>query len=341
MTAFLRPCWSHNLHQRPNPWSIITPALALVSERRSWLACIDPTTGAVRWTVSTGTAWGTMSWTSQQVFHLGPRLQCFDQETGEQRWEYVPPDNYIGHLAASDSSVLIGGWRGYTPLRSLDADTGEVRWVYPETRKMQNPLIGSWGIAVADAGTSTADEPSATLLLLHEDGTVQRTFPMPAPLMPTDWGTSLQGHADRLITVTRDGGVFVLDPHRDDGWIHVGAHPAGILSVGRVGSGDTLLFRDGEGCLCAFDLRSGTLRWVGPPIRHYWEGVRAVELPDGRWIVSSDAGQVLLISKDGAVLARQTIARRIGTQLALTADGILVAGTKSTLAGYELHDPAD
>jgi outer membrane protein assembly factor BamB len=340
MGVFLQHSWSHNLHQRPNPWSIITPTLALVAERRTWMACIDSPTGAVRWTAKIEIPWGIMAVTPQHVFHLGSNLRCFNRETGDLRWEYISPENYIGNVATTATGVLIGGWRGYTPLRCLDAATGEVRWVYLEIRNMQNPLPGPWGIAVVDVGTRTRDESSATLMLLGEDGTVRRTFPMPAPLMYTDRGTSLQMHADRLITVTRDGGLFLLDPRSDNGWIQIGAHPAGIMTVGRVGSGHTLLFRDGEGRICAFDVRAGALRWVGPPIRHYWDGVQAVELPDGRWIVSSDAGQVILIAKDGAVLAHQTIARRIGTQLALTANGLLVAGTKGTLAGYELRDPA-
>ncbi|HYF62634.1 MAG TPA: PQQ-binding-like beta-propeller repeat protein [Herpetosiphonaceae bacterium] len=340
MGAFLHLRWSHNLYQQPNPWSIIDPALAVVSERRSWLARIEPATGSVRWVAKVDNPWGSTACTAQRVFYLGSNLRCLDRESGDVRWDYNPPENYIGNVAATATSVLIGGWRGYTPLRSLDADTGKTQWVYPQTRNMQNPLPGPWGIAVVDVGTRTADDPSARLMLLREDGLIGSTFPMPAPMINTDRGTSLQAHADRLITVTRDGGVFVLDPRNDNSWIQVVAHPAGIMAVGRVESGDTLLFHDGDRRICAFDLRAGAMRWIGPRTAYRWSGFPAVELPGGRWIVRTNIGEVSLLSPDGAVLARQTIAQRISTGLALTANGLLVAGTKGALAGYELRDPA-
>jgi len=343
MTEFLQQCWSRNLHQQPNPWSIIDPALVVVSERLTWLARIDPTTGAVRWRISTGSTWGWMACTAQQVFHLESYIQCFDRETGELRWQHVPADHYIGaygNLAVGASGVLIGGWRGYRPLRCLDAATGELRWVYPETRYMLSPLLGPWGIAVADVGIGIGETQAPKLLLLDDDGRVWRTLRIPDQMLYADRDASLQIYGEYLIVATHDGGVFALNPLGDDDWTQIGAHPAGIATSTPLRSGDTLLFQDGAGQICAFDLRAGLPRWVMEPILYNRSDVVAVELPGGRWIVRTNIGEVSLLDPDGAVLARQTIAQRISTPLALTANGLIVAGTKSTLAGYQLSDPA-
>ncbi len=342
MALLFKPQWTYDLHHRPNRWSIISPTLAVVSERRTWLACLDPTTGQVCWDAYVGTAWGQLASTSQWIVHCGATIQCFDREQGTLAWKYDPGVRFLDHLVASARIVLTGGWRGYMPLRCLDTATGEVRWIYPDLRVMTCPLLGSWGIAVIDHGEATSPT-AATLLLMTEEGTVWRTLRMPEGVKYADMETAIQAYDDCLLAVTPHGSVFILNPRQDEEWIHVGTHLPGITTIAPIRSGNTLIIRDGDGHVCAYDLHSGMSRWIGPIVRRqYGYSIPAIELPDGRWVIGAGiGGQVLMLASDGVVLGTQTITQRITTAFGWTTNGLLVTGTKGTLSAYALIEAGD
>lgn len=333
MTKLFTTHWTYNLHHQPNPKSIISPTMVVVSERHTWLACLNASTGQVCWRVPVGTPWGNLAYTSQWIVHCGTTIQCFDRVQGTCAWTHHLTDRYPGYLVANSNSVLIGGWRGYMPLQCLDIATGTVQWIGSSHRVLTCPLVGSWGIATIDRGEFKPTDP-ATLLLLDAHGRIWRSIRMPAGVMYSDHETSMQAYSDHLLVVTREGQIWMLNPHHDDDWIETGIHPAGITTIAPVRSGTTLIFRDGDGYLCAYNLGNGTLRWCGPQIHQHWRGVPSVELPDGRWVIDTGNGQIIMISPDGVMLGTQKIAQRISTALAWTINDLLVVGTKGVISAF-------
>jgi len=123
--------WERQLHQAGSASALaVNTRYLVVHERRTRLVSLDPLDGSVRWDIPIGT------W-PRAVVISGPHclvipqntgeLLCLDLDNGERVWS-VGLRGYVGHLVVAGDTVLVGGWRGYTPLHALDVDTGRLRW---------------------------------------------------------------------------------------------------------------------------------------------------------------------------------------------------------------------
>ena len=107
--------------------------------RHSKLVCLNSTTGEELWCANILSPWGRIALNNSTVFYLNQHdfLEAFDVGTGERMWSEKLGGTF-GWLHASETHVVVGGWRGYTDLHCLDASTGEVCWTLPTTNRTLN-----------------------------------------------------------------------------------------------------------------------------------------------------------------------------------------------------------
>ena len=122
--------WERDLHQAGRATAVATtPGHVVVHERRTRLVSLDPDDGAVRWDVPAGT-WPrdlVLAGSYCLVLPQTPAdLLCLDVHTGTLVWraELAP---FSGNVVVTGDTVLVGGWRGYTPIRAFDLTTGTPR----------------------------------------------------------------------------------------------------------------------------------------------------------------------------------------------------------------------
>uniref|UniRef100_UPI0031DC90B5 outer membrane protein assembly factor BamB family protein n=1 Tax=Saccharothrix mutabilis TaxID=33921 RepID=UPI0031DC90B5 len=303
--------WERPLHQSGQVSGVaVGDGCVVVHERRTRLVCLDAVDGSVRWDVPVGT------WPRAVVVD-GPRclvlpqspwqLVCLDVATGRREWT-VELDGYVGHLVVAGRTVLVGGWRGYTPLRTFDVGTGrllataDVRSVWP-----------------APVGDGFLVGGGSEVRLVDRDLREVAVWSLPEPLASPDHAAVFTPvGSDRFLV--RCGARSVVE---------VG--PAGVREVVRAGhdltedapvvAGGLVWLRERAGGYTT--VGDGRLGWrfdVGQPLV---SGVRAVA--DG-FVVAALAGTLFRLDRDGRVRGRVQVARRI---TALEPSGLLV--TKGAL----------
>ncbi|UBV45123.1 PQQ-like beta-propeller repeat protein (plasmid) [Deinococcus taeanensis] len=104
-------------------------AVIVCPARRTKLIALDRMTGQEYWRANIQNPWGTLALSATHVYFLNQhaRLDAFDLHRGARLWSTELPGP-SGWLHADERSVVVGGWRNYTPLTCLEAATGEVRW---------------------------------------------------------------------------------------------------------------------------------------------------------------------------------------------------------------------
>jgi hypothetical protein len=221
--------WSHNLHQRPQWDSILAPGLIVTMERGNRLVRVDPVTGALLWEMRVGSAGGWLAATTTAIGYLSQHRQflCVDVTSGAILWERQLGDHrdFYGRLVATDEYLLVGAWRGYTPLHCIDTQTGIERWRTSEPRTFAPPIPGPWGVAVAERAAREL------LLLDPPRGSTLQRFPLPAGVRESDYRSSVQRYGSALLATTVQGDLLLLDPAVDHGWRRIGFHDEGITSV--------------------------------------------------------------------------------------------------------------
>ncbi|MEU0484590.1 PQQ-binding-like beta-propeller repeat protein [Streptosporangium sp. NPDC006013] len=123
--------WERQLHQRGSASALaVTEDRVVLHERHTRLVCLDRHDCSVRWDVPIGT------W-PRAVVVAGDRclvlpqdidqLFCLDLTTGSVVWRAGLPQ-YSGHVVATAETVVVGGWRGYTPMSAFDLKDGRSLW---------------------------------------------------------------------------------------------------------------------------------------------------------------------------------------------------------------------
>ncbi len=322
--------WRRDLHQLPNDRSIITRELLVVPERQSYLTSITPATGAVRWSAKVENTWGWLAHGADHVFYLNQhaRLQCFVAETGEERW-VTDLQGINGWLVPAGPLVLVGGWRGYTPLAAVEAASGAVRWQreWAARQRVAEPLVGPWGVAVA-----SLDEPLMRFLV-PETGVAVTEVSMPAHGHAPDASPLMRRHGETLLLAARDGRVYRLRSPRHS-WETLFEHPGGIITIAPRVLGDDLVFMDAAGDLNCYELSRGQSRWSTR-----WEHGRVDKLPAaispaGMLAVGSANGRISVFDRSGTELWAKVVAKRVETDLAWLDDETLVAGITSGVVAF-------
>jgi outer membrane protein assembly factor BamB len=119
--------WERHLCQAG--WSdgvVVGDGVLVAHERHNRLVRLDPETGAVHWDVRVGTWPRSIVVAGQRCLVIpqdANRLLCLDLATGDLLWHNdLRP--FTGGVALNGDEVHVGGWRGYSPIRSVDLATG-------------------------------------------------------------------------------------------------------------------------------------------------------------------------------------------------------------------------
>ncbi|MEU9005901.1 PQQ-binding-like beta-propeller repeat protein [Streptomyces sp. NPDC048551] len=312
--------WERELHQRGGHSAVVTgPDCVVLHERRTRLVCLEQADGAVRWDVPLGTWPRDLVLARDRVLVLPQtpdRLSCLDLRTGAVLWS-TPTPRFTGNLAVAGDTVVIGGWRGYTPMTGLALADGHVRWTTGSPVRSVRPL--PWG-----AGLLTGSG-SEVVLLDPRDGAALKRWRLPEPLRPGDGGVFTAPPAgDRFVAVAGWASLVSFGPGaRVPEW-HAAYEP--FAWFGHVG--DAVWMHRPAGGFRTVDPVDGSRLWcTGTGV-----GQQLVAGPvpygDG-FLVGSDNGGVYALGPDGRAVARRSLGRRLDG-LHPAADGGLLFASRGT-----------
>ncbi|WP_370937630.1 PQQ-binding-like beta-propeller repeat protein [Amycolatopsis sp. cg13] len=325
--------WERPLHQRGVASGFaVTNGQVIVHERSTRLVSLDPADGSVRWDVPLGTWPRAVVIVGDRCLAIpqdNPRLSCLDLATGERIWSADVPA-VPGHLVVSADVVLVGGWRGYTPLRAFDLATGQLRWETERRIHTVLPVPAGDGFLIG--------EPAGTRVRLidRRDGRELSAWRLPQPLADNDAGS---------VVAEAGPGRFLLR-----------CGPRALAEI--VLSSDTVreFVRADADLAAAAPEHAGGLLWMpevrggytvveptaGRPLWRVNVGQRlvgdVVPTADGFLAASTD-GTLYHLTSDGRLAKRTNVARRI---LALrgAATDQLFALTKGTLLASTIRNSA-
>ncbi|BCJ74711.1 hypothetical protein CS0771_42550 [Catellatospora sp. IY07-71] len=315
--------WRHSVHQRAYATrSTVAGDRVVVHERSSRLVGLDVRDGGVRWdvpgcrwpnalTIADGRCLAIAQW-------LQPWLVCVEAIAGEQLWRAELPAT-TGHLAVAGGAAVVGGWRGYTPLGAYDLGTGSLLWRTPEPVTVEAPYAVDGHVLIAETGTGRLRRIDA------RTGGDVAAWRLPESVLGVDSGpVFLRLDADRVLVRGVSGTVWVL--HLPTGEHHrLPGVPEDTRAVCVAGG---VVWCDTDPCQVA--LEPGTAAPLAR-VPLYGRLVGAVAVESG-WVLASDQGKLAVVGRDGAVLGRATVDKRIGALYGTDGDRVLVMGKSELLA---------
>ncbi|MEV7523429.1 PQQ-binding-like beta-propeller repeat protein [Streptomyces sp. NPDC091371] len=299
MIATMR--WERELHQRgARSAYAVGEDCVVLHERLTRLVCVERADGAVRWDIPAGTWPRAIVLAGDRVLVLPQqpdRLSCLDLGTGAVLWS-VPTPRFTGHLAVTGDSVVIGGWRGYTPMAGLDLADGRVRWTKEPAVHWVTPLV--WGGGVLTGAGSDA------VLFDARGGGESARWRLPEPLSGPDGDVFISLGGERV--AARCGPSALAAFGCDSGvadW-HRAYEPFAGFGYA---AGSVWMHRPRSGHL-AVDPADGTRRW--PTDTGAGQGLVPGVVPsaDG-FLVGADNGLFFRLGPDGRAVSRCSSGRRL------------------------------
>ncbi|MFF3013787.1 PQQ-binding-like beta-propeller repeat protein [Streptomyces sp. NPDC057939] len=320
--------WRRDLYQRGRGSAFaVGPDCVVLHERRTRLVCLERADGAVRWDVPMGTWLRGMVLTGDRVLVLPQTpdlLSCLDLRTGALLWS-VPTPRWTGNLVVCADTVVIGGWRGYTPMAGLDLADGRVRWATPSRVESVTTLVWAGGVL-----TGSGREVS---LLDPTDRSVLARWQLPEPLAESD-GTAFVPLGEERVVAVCEGGSLVTFGVGSEGPARLGSYD----SFGRIGyaAGAVWMFRGGKGFL-GVDPADGTPVWSAGTGRH----VVADPVPYSGGLLVGDAnGGLRSVGPDSGPAERCSLRGQRLDALAAAGDGGLFFVTRGTFGSFSLTSEA-
>lgn len=312
--------WERELHQRGSASSfLVAEDRVVVHERHTRLVCLDREEGSVRWDTSVGTWLRGLVIADGRCLVLpqGPnRLVCLDLRTGAPLWHVELP-RFSGHVVAAADSVLVGGWRGYTPLAAFDLLDGRPLWRTPVPAHTALPL--AWG-----GGVLLGHGPAAWLID-PRDGSEMARWQLPEPLADGDLRPVFTAVApDRCLA--RCGARSLMLLHLSGAVDELVRHDVELVAEAAEFVGGVVWLRQRRAGYLVVDPDAGSTLWqvdVGQPL------VSKVVRADDGFVVASE-GAFFRLRSDGQVEERSPHAQRISTLRSLGAGKVIVT-TKGTL----------
>jgi outer membrane protein assembly factor BamB len=301
--------WERQLHQAGSDVGLAVAAGGLVvHERHTRLVSLDPTDGAVRWDVAAGRWPRALAIAGPHCMVLPQdtsQLLCWDLDTGERVWSVdLPP--MTGHLVIADDTVLVGGWRGYTPLRALDAATGQLRWETDDRVHTVRPAATGSGFLIG--------EPGSTLVrLIDRHGAGELTaWVLPQPLIDSDDRrafTAVGPH--RFLVRCGDRAVAEIVPSAGTmGEFLLAENDLAFSTAEYVG--DLIWVPERPTGYTVVDPRDGHVVWRVGLQQHLVGQVVPVRTGVGAgFVLGSTSGTLFHLDTDGRVTERTAVARRI------------------------------
>lgn len=315
--------WERQLHQRGSASALaVTEDRVIIHERHSRLVCLNRYDGSVRWDIPIGT-WPRAVVVAGDyclvVAQNTDQLSCLDLATGSVVWcAGLRP--YSGHVVASGETVVVGGWRGYTPMAAFNLKDGRPLWQTP--RRMATVLPLPWG------GGVLLGSGSETWLIDPRDGRELVRRRLPEPLTDVDdvpaftmidSGRCLVRCGLRSVMCIRLSSEFV------DQFF---SHDADLLPWAAEFTGGVVWLRERRAGYLAVDPADGSALWkvdVRQPL------VRGVVRDGEGFVVASEGGVLFRLRSDGHILERSpSSVARVAALRDLGAGGMLMV-TKGTL----------
>ncbi|MFJ8911451.1 PQQ-binding-like beta-propeller repeat protein [Amycolatopsis sp. NPDC102389] len=326
--------WERPLHQAGSPSAMAATSRHLVvHERGTRLVSLEPADGSVRWDVPVGT------WPRAVVID-GPyclvlpqnsgRLLCLDIETGDDVWQ-VEPGSFAGHVVVNEGLVLVGGWRGYTPLSAVDIRTGALCWRAEEYGGTVLPAATEAGFLLGEPGGDSVR------LIDRGDGRELATWSLPEPLVGPDIGAAFRADDDGGF-LARCGDRLVVRIALSETKAETVARAERDLTASAVGlCGGLLWLAERRGGYTVVDASDGAERWS---IQHDRRFVPSVGSVDGGFVIADEGGLLFRIDMAGAVSERVRITQRIGDLREQVPSRLLLLA-KGSLLAVDVRSPGD
>jgi hypothetical protein len=336
LVSGLQPVWERDLHHAPNRRSIVTPTLIVVPERQSKLCRVSPVDGSALWEADVLNPWGSLAASGSTCVYLNQHslLQCLELEDGAKRWEVDLAGRHgaiFGFLAVVGDRVVVGGWRDYSDLIALDADTGAFVWTQPMRGDgLVAPVVGP-------DETLLLPFPSRRRAVILAASTGEKLSEWSCPrldLLP-DASPIMIRHGDRFVCLGSDGRILQLDPASDRDWVELARHPHPTRSFAPAITGSLLLFEDQRGLLCAYSLTSMSQRWEARVQHRRADLLPAVVLDSGAIAFAAASGQLSILDDEGHAVAQFGFRKRFLSEIALTLAGAIVAANGGRLIALD------
>ena len=225
-------------------------------------------------------------------------------------------------------TVLVGGWRGYTPLMAFDLQTGARRWDTARRLDTVLPLPAGEGILVG--------VPGGTKIRLVDrcSGKELSCWRLPEPLIGSDDRPAFTPiGTDRVLV--RCGQRSVVDIRLSSADVReLIRAEADLVSTAVEYTAGVLWLRELRGGYVAADPADGHVLWrvdIGQPLidQAIWTGAG--------FVVASSSGGLFLLDSAGQVLKRTAVARRIAA-VRIAGPAELLVRTKGTLLAVAVRD---
>ncbi|WP_433857042.1 PQQ-binding-like beta-propeller repeat protein [Streptomyces kronopolitis] len=324
--------WERTLHQRLHPCTVAVAGDCVVAhERQSRLVCLDWRDGTLRWDVPFGLWPRSVVAAGDHCLGIAQNtdvLTCWDLRTGAVLWKADLP-RLAGHIVVGDDTVIVGGWRGYTPLHAFDLSTGRLLWSTGERHDTVRPLV------VGDAVLMGEGRGASVRLIRMRDGWERARWELPEPLTAADAGMLFSwAGADRVLA--RCGQSTVVEIRIGGGTIRtLRCHDRALAPTAVQCAGGLLWLREPTGYAVA-DLAEGALRWRIDLRQRPAEGV----IPAGAgFLIGGDQGALFHIDSTGRIIKRSAVSRHIAELCSTGPDNspdALIVATRGTLLALRI-----
>ncbi|WP_433436225.1 PQQ-binding-like beta-propeller repeat protein [Nonomuraea sp. CA-141351] len=314
--------WERRLHQRGSASGLaVAEDCVVVHERHTRLVCLNRSDGSVRWDIPIGTWPRGVVVAGDRCLCLtqnNDQLSCIDLTTGSLVWR-VGLRPYSGHVVATRETVIVGGWRGYTPIAGFNLDDGRPLWLTPHRMDAVLPL--PWGSGVL-LGSGTK-----AWLIDPREGRELRRWQLPEPLADTDNRPAFTLiDPDRCLALCGPRSIAAIQSSSDL-VSRLFRHDADLMASAALFTGGVVLLEERGAGYVAVDPEYGSALWnvdVGQPL------TKGVGLDDKGFVLVSQGGVLFRLRSDGHVLERSSSGTRVTALLDLGA-GEMIMMTKGTL----------
>ncbi|GLW09705.1 hypothetical protein Misp01_48340 [Microtetraspora sp. NBRC 13810] len=314
--------WERQLHQRGDAGALAAGEdCVVVHERHTRLVCLNRHDGSVRWDVPMGTWPRGVAVTDERCLCLpqnSDQLSCVDLTTGSLMWR-AGLRAYSGHVVATPETVIVGGWRGYTPMTGFNLDDGRLLWSTQRATDTVLPVPWSGGVLLGSGTDAWLIDP--------REGRELARWRLPEPLAWSDNHSpfTLIDH-DRCLVLCGSRSVAVIRLSSD--LVHpLFRHDADLVTSAAEFTGGVVLLRERRGGYVAVDPEDGSALWKMDAGQPFAEGVGH---DDKGFVLVSQPGVLFRLRPDGHLVERSSLRSRVSALVDLGM-GEMIVVTKGTL----------
>jgi outer membrane protein assembly factor BamB len=304
-----------------------------VAARHTKLVSVGSETGQVRWSASIESPYGWLAFNDRSVFYLNQHahLIAVDRKTGEHRWSRML-EGINGWLHALGTTVVVGGWRGYTDILAIDGDDGKTRW----TRSARNRALHSTRIHAESSTLVVAElEDKRIRFVRLADGVEISQAPVDWDVQFTERPTGTTRCAEPLVIQSSGHQFLAITGTNPD--IEVVAVEANIWSQNISSSGAVVPFLTSRRELLAWHLVERRMLNFGLLQHNRRDILPFCQVSADSFVVGTSFGELRHFTQSGKETARSIVGKRIATEISL-AGTIALCGTDSgELIGVETN----